>query len=117
MRVRTGCRRDVFHSQRRDDGYHDFIQWTELTNPEKGFVQDDAIILEADITIDKPSEDPMVLAERIYELEKLVFIAQDTCKKCHQPDNPELTMLCDSCEYAWHTYCLTPPLKHIPEGD
>lgn len=32
------------------------------------------------------------------------------------PKDPELTLLCDHCEEAFHTYCLDPPLTAIPEG-
>lgn len=36
------------------------------------------------------------------------------CKKCK--DGGEL-LCCDSCPWAYHTFCLNPPLKEIPDGD
>ena len=38
----------LFFCKRNQDGYDNFIQWTELTNPDKGFIQDDTITLEVD---------------------------------------------------------------------
>ena len=36
------------------------------------------------------------------------------CKVCK--DGGEL-LCCDSCPWAYHTFCLNPPLKEIPDGD
>ncbi|XP_035705882.1 chromodomain-helicase-DNA-binding protein Mi-2 homolog isoform X3 [Folsomia candida] len=36
------------------------------------------------------------------------------CRKCK--DGGEL-LCCDSCPWAYHTFCLNPPLKEIPDGD
>ncbi|GIL88909.1 hypothetical protein Vretifemale_16735, partial [Volvox reticuliferus] len=38
------------------------------------------------------------------------------CEVCSFPDGEEWMLLCDSCGAGWHTYCLRPPLSHIPEG-
>jgi len=39
------------------------------------------------------------------------------CEVCHGGDFDELMLLCDGCDDAYHTYCLTPPLADIPPGD
>lgn len=39
---------------------------------------------------------------------------QEFCRLCK--DGGEL-LCCDSCTSAYHTYCLTPPLQEIPDGD
>jgi len=39
------------------------------------------------------------------------------CEVCHAGDYDELMLLCDGCDDAYHTYCLTPPLSEIPPGD
>lgn len=36
------------------------------------------------------------------------------CRKCK--DGGEL-LCCDSCPWAYHTFCLNPPLTEIPDGD
>lgn len=36
------------------------------------------------------------------------------CRVCK--DGGEL-LCCDSCPWAYHTFCLNPPLKEIPDGD
>ena len=38
------------------------------------------------------------------------------CEVCKFPDGEEWMLLCDACGKGWHTYCLNPPLKEIPEG-
>ena len=44
-------------------------------------------------------------------------IVEAICHKCKKGDKPEKMLLCDTCDRGWHLYCLTPPLKSIPEGD
>ncbi|GIL83832.1 hypothetical protein Vretifemale_12544, partial [Volvox reticuliferus] len=39
------------------------------------------------------------------------------CEVCSFPDGEEWMLLCDGCGTGWHTYCLRPPLSHIPEGE
>ena len=56
----------------------------------------------------------MALADRIDELETMLWIMRETCQKCRNPEGN--TILCDKCENGWHTTCLNPPLKNIPEG-
>ena len=38
------------------------------------------------------------------------------CEVCKFPDGEEWMLLCDACGTGWHTYCLKPPVKEIPEG-
>ena len=41
------------------------------------------------------------------------------CTKCGATDREELMVLCDGegCNTGWHTFCLTPMLPAIPDGD
>ncbi|KAK7120754.1 hypothetical protein R3I94_020669 [Phoxinus phoxinus] len=41
----------------------------------------------------------------------------DPCKHCGLPNQPELILLCDSCDSGYHTACLRPPLMIIPDGE
>jgi hypothetical protein len=36
------------------------------------------------------------------------------CEVCNFPDDEHLMLLCDFCNLGWHTYCLDPPLDHLP---
>ena len=38
------------------------------------------------------------------------------CEECWEDDNEHLLLLCDNCGDGYHTYCLQPELKAIPEG-
>ncbi len=38
------------------------------------------------------------------------------CSVCGCSDRPASTLLCDSCNCAWHMDCLTPPLTELPRG-
>ncbi|XP_065055748.1 remodeling and spacing factor 1-like [Rhopilema esculentum] len=39
------------------------------------------------------------------------------CARCFSNKRPDLVLLCDKCDAAYHTLCLRPPLMSIPEGD
>ena len=39
------------------------------------------------------------------------------CMRCRRLDDDEQMILCDGCDSGYHTFCLDPPLKSIPEGD
>ena len=68
------------------------------------------------ISVEKPRKDPLVWAERIFELETIHWEMRETCQKCRSPENPSQILLCEKCENGWHTTCLIPPLNDIPEG-
>lgn len=38
----------------------------------------------------------------------------EACLICHKDNNPENTLLCDSCNKAFHMACLQPPITKIP---
>jgi transposase InsO family protein len=38
------------------------------------------------------------------------------CEVCSFPHDGDLMLLCDSCDRAYHTYCLTPALDGVPKG-
>jgi len=41
----------------------------------------------------------------------------DFCELCGRSDDDPKILLCDSCFNGYHTYCLDPPLKAVPEND
>jgi hypothetical protein len=45
-----------------------------------------------------------------------VFDAKWCCEVCSLPSPEDNLLLCDWCNCAWHTDCLTPPLPEVPEG-
>ena len=107
----------LFYSHRRYHGYRDFIQWTELTDPENGFIRNDTVTFEIEVIVNKPKNDGSIFTDRIDKLENELNDLKDSCKKCNKLDNPQQILICDKCEHGWHVYCLTPPLDVIPEGD
>ena len=38
------------------------------------------------------------------------------CEVCQRGDREHILLLCDSCDLAYHTTCLAPPLDRIPRG-
>ena len=44
-------------------------------------------------------------------------IMNTKCKVCRKKADPEMMLLCDRCDNAYHMYCLKPKLKSIPQGD
>jgi hypothetical protein len=40
-----------------------------------------------------------------------------SCNICGKKERDELNLMCDECEFCYHTFCLDPPLETIPEGD
>ena len=50
----------LFFCKRNQDGYDNFINWSELTNPDKGFIQEDKITFEVDITVEQPSKGGLI---------------------------------------------------------
>ena len=49
----------------------------------------------------------------------IVKCKECTCQVCvtKDPDRDHLTLMCDECEYFYHTFCLDPPLDAVPEDD
>lgn len=39
------------------------------------------------------------------------------CPICGTQEDEDQLLLCDACNAPYHTYCLDPPLDHIPEGN
>ena len=39
------------------------------------------------------------------------------CSVCGGKDQPASQILCDDCDQAFHIWCLSPPLKQVPEED
>jgi hypothetical protein len=42
-------------------------------------------------------------------------IDEEPCQVCHRNENPELTLICDSCDRPYHTYCVW--IDEVPPGD
>ncbi|XP_031480656.1 methyl-CpG-binding domain-containing protein 9 isoform X1 [Nymphaea colorata] len=42
---------------------------------------------------------------------------EGVCKVCGIDKDDESVLLCDTCDSEYHTYCLSPPLARIPEGN
>jgi hypothetical protein len=38
------------------------------------------------------------------------------CIVCGRMDHAALMLLCDNCDRGYHTFCLDPPLRQVPEG-
>ncbi|GJJ76629.1 [histone H3]-trimethyl-L-lysine4 demethylase [Entomortierella parvispora] len=45
------------------------------------------------------------------------FLAKAICELCHEGGSLDKMLICDGCELGHHTFCLDPPLYHIPKGD
>ena len=43
--------------------------------------------------------------------------AEDICAVCGSGEQDVLLLLCDSCNCAYHTFCLMPRLRAVPAGD
>ncbi|KAF9921329.1 hypothetical protein FBU30_008683 [Linnemannia zychae] len=39
------------------------------------------------------------------------------CQLCHEGGHLDKMLICDGCELGHHTFCLNPPLQHIPKTD
>jgi hypothetical protein len=44
-------------------------------------------------------------------------VTEGGCMVCGLDTNYDKLLLCDGCSSEWHLYCLSPPLKMVPEGD
>lgn len=43
--------------------------------------------------------------------------SEEQCRRCGQTDASDSMLLCDSCDAAYHLFCLQPPLAAIPQGN
>ncbi|CAH0482878.1 unnamed protein product [Peronospora belbahrii] len=43
--------------------------------------------------------------------------SEELCRQCGQMNAQESMLLCDSCDAAYHAFCLQPPLTSIPPGN
>lgn len=43
-------------------------------------------------------------------------VESSICSKCRKDEPEDLLLLCDGCNFALHTFCVTPPLEQVPEG-
>ncbi|CAN0409583.1 unnamed protein product, partial [Ectocarpus sp. 13 AM-2016] len=42
---------------------------------------------------------------------------QGGCFVCKKNDKQDLILLCDGCEGEYHTFCVDPPLRKIPDDE
>jgi hypothetical protein len=64
-----------------------------------------------------PCHLPIVGADELADVSEHRPRADVPCEICKSPKHAAVLLLCDSCDRGWHLYCLTPPLKTVPEGD
>eukprot|EP00931_Biecheleriopsis_adriatica_P010648 TRINITY_DN111718_c0_g1_i1.p1 TRINITY_DN111718_c0_g1~~TRINITY_DN111718_c0_g1_i1.p1 ORF type:complete len:254 (+),score=52.81 TRINITY_DN111718_c0_g1_i1:40-762(+) len=63
---------------------------------------------------------PVVVPQRRLELpvdEEIGETAEIVCEACGSGHDEQLLLLCDSCNDAYHTFCLQPPLEEAPLED
>ncbi|VDD90657.1 unnamed protein product [Enterobius vermicularis] len=56
-------------------------------------------------------------SEEEIKKERKQATVETLCKNCQKSSNPEVLLLCDMCDDAWHTWCLHPMLWYVPNGD
>ncbi|EED93897.1 hypothetical protein THAPSDRAFT_261876, partial [Thalassiosira pseudonana CCMP1335] len=42
---------------------------------------------------------------------------EEGCRVCRRDEDHANLLLCEACNDEYHTYCLSPPLQEVPEGD
>uniref|UniRef100_A0A0R3RR14 PHD-type domain-containing protein n=1 Tax=Elaeophora elaphi TaxID=1147741 RepID=A0A0R3RR14_9BILA len=63
---------------------------------------------------DEDSDDDQ---EKKAKKERKKATEETLCMKCNKSSNPEVLLLCDLCDEAWHTWCLHPMLWYVPDDD
>uniref|UniRef100_A0A1I7VNE1 PHD-type domain-containing protein n=1 Tax=Loa loa TaxID=7209 RepID=A0A1I7VNE1_LOALO len=63
---------------------------------------------------DEESDDSQ---EKKAKKERKKATEETLCMKCSKSSNPEVLLLCDLCDEAWHTWCLHPILWYVPDDD
>ena len=61
------------------------------------------------------TQQEMQAAEAAHE-DDVVITPDLMCSVCERPDDESKMLVCD-CKSGYHTYCLSPPLDGVPEGD
>ncbi|KAI1314367.1 hypothetical protein EDD11_002232 [Mortierella claussenii] len=46
-----------------------------------------------------------------------IDLSKAICELCHAGGHLDKMLICDGCELGHHTFCLNPPLQHIPKTD
>uniref|UniRef100_A0A915Q3L5 PHD-type domain-containing protein n=1 Tax=Setaria digitata TaxID=48799 RepID=A0A915Q3L5_9BILA len=62
-------------------------------------------------------EDSDDVQEKKTKKERKKATEETLCMKCSKSSNPEVLLLCDLCDEAWHTWCLHPILWYVPDDD
>ena len=69
---------------------------------------------------DKPEDKAELPSDAIYNdkvgADAVVIDHDLMCSICFRPDAEDCMLVCD-CKAGYHTFCLTPPLSFVPEGD
>ncbi|KAH7726196.1 PHD-finger family protein [Aphelenchoides avenae] len=67
------------------------------------------------VTFMEESSDEEQEEEDVKERKKAT--EETLCMQCRSSKRPDLLLLCDMCDDAWHTWCLKPALWFVPDGD
>ena len=87
-----------------------------LPEPRKAFVPLYQIRREAPAEEEGPDVKSGEASQTHKNEDSLVVDSDLKCSVCHRPDDEALMLICD-CKAGFHTYCLTPPLDAVPEGE
>ena len=70
-------------------------------------IRDGFVSFEAQILVEKPTENVKALTDRIYQLEAENYKLKETCKGCHlDVGHPDSILLCDGCDMGWPAHGL-----------
>jgi histone demethylase JARID1 len=47
----------------------------------------------------------------------MLAIVATACEVCLSRADDSNMLLCDGCDAGYHTYCTTPQIEEVPEGD
>lgn len=82
----------------------------------QGYVSEEEDDISNLVNLDQDSNSTSLSAAQSREIENMLWM-NVFCQICHDNDNEENLLLCDGCDDAFHTYCLSPALDNIPEDD
>jgi hypothetical protein len=72
-----------------------------------------------ELTNVEPTEWLLALCAEDEQQRNLAHYLWEKCFVCKLPTDGDNMLMCDvpGCSFEYHTYCLSPPLARIPEGD
>lgn len=51
------------------------------------------------------------------KMQDMMTLTRTACEVCSSRDDEDSMLLCDGCDNGYHTFCCTPPIEEVPEGD